>query len=297
MEHNMHTLPSEIGEIGSEGIHDLLKRATAYAPIGTYAENEAPPLSWEELLSAGWDQFGLLDEDGGASCLDLAKLSKAWGYGCISLPLLTTVVAKRHSEALEDSEAAITFALPYGEQQVLVPFADAGNIQFVTQLGQDTQSVGEVPEGTPDTLDLVNRSRIVAGHADMSPDAARDIAVLLAAEAVGAAERLLTDTIEYVKQREQFGRPVGSFQAVKHQLANAAVAVESADTAVIWAAQRPDETYRGALYAVDRCIDVAETAIQAHGGIGFTWEGGLQFPQRKMLSSRRIVQQLEMHYG
>ncbi|MEU6703352.1 acyl-CoA dehydrogenase family protein [Streptomyces wuyuanensis] len=100
----------------------------------------------------------------------------------------------------------------------------------------------------------------------------RTAAALLAAEAVGAAEAALDRTVEHVKHREQFGRAVGSFQAVKHRLADLYVRVQAARSAAYYAAWDPHE---GPL-ALAQCLEALRTvtgeAIQLHGGIGFTWE-------------------------
>ncbi|MFD9932377.1 acyl-CoA dehydrogenase family protein [Streptomyces massasporeus] len=116
-------------------------------------------------------------------------------------------------------------------------------------------------------------------------------AACLAAEAVGAAGRVLERTVEYVGQREQFGRPVGSFQAVKHRLADAYVQVQAARSAAYYAAwaaatettapattsatATAREETAGALalaQALEALRRAAAEGIQLHGGIGFTWE-------------------------
>ncbi|MFC9682568.1 acyl-CoA dehydrogenase family protein [Streptomyces sp. NPDC056948] len=103
-------------------------------------------------------------------------------------------------------------------------------------------------------------------------------AVCLAAEAVGAADRVLERTVEYVGQREQFGRPVGSFQAVKHRLADAYVQVRAARSAAYyaaWAGAADDGEKAGGLalaQALQALRGAAAEGIQLHGGIGFTWE-------------------------
>ncbi|MFF0082355.1 acyl-CoA dehydrogenase family protein [Streptomyces canus] len=100
---------------------------------------------------------------------------------------------------------------------------------------------------------------------------------VLACEAVGAADRVLEMTVEYVKQREQFGRPVGSFQAVKHRLADVYVQLQAARSAAYFAAWAAvhDERRVGGL-ALAQALEALRTAaaegIQLHGGIGFTWE-------------------------
>ncbi|MEU4493031.1 acyl-CoA/acyl-ACP dehydrogenase [Streptomyces sp. NBC_00210] len=99
------------------------------------------------------------------------------------------------------------------------------------------------------------------------------VAALLAAEAVGAAASALDRTVEYVGAREQFGRPIGSFQAVKHRLADLYVRIQAARSAAYFAAWDPPEA--GGL-ALAQCLEalrvVAGEAVQLHGGIGFTWE-------------------------
>ncbi|MEV5608024.1 acyl-CoA dehydrogenase family protein [Streptomyces sp. NPDC052225] len=104
------------------------------------------------------------------------------------------------------------------------------------------------------------------------------VATLLAAEAVGAADRALERTVAYVKEREQFGRPVGSFQAVKHRLADVYVQVQAARSAAYyaaWAASDVQEKEVGGLalaQGLEALRTAAAEAVQLHGGIGFTWE-------------------------
>ncbi|MGW4867268.1 acyl-CoA dehydrogenase family protein [Streptomyces chartreusis] len=123
-------------------------------------------------------------------------------------------------------------------------------------------------------------------------------AAVLACEAVGAADRALERTVEYVGQREQFGRTIGSFQAVKHRLADAYVAVQAARSAAYYAAwaatpsrgagncatshdepaadKQPGPPPPAARIALAQALEALRTAaaegIQLHGGIGFTWE-------------------------
>ncbi|GAB7028905.1 acyl-CoA dehydrogenase family protein [Streptomyces sp. NPDC021749] len=102
----------------------------------------------------------------------------------------------------------------------------------------------------------------------------------LAAEQVGAADRAVELTVAYAKERIQFGRPIGSFQAVKHRLADAYVLVESARSAALGAAfaaaENSPELIRCAAVAKSACSEafstVAGEMIQLHGGIGITWE-------------------------
>ncbi|WP_055612021.1 acyl-CoA dehydrogenase family protein [Streptomyces phaeochromogenes] len=105
-------------------------------------------------------------------------------------------------------------------------------------------------------------------------------AVALAAEQVGVASRALDMAVEYAKVRHQFGRPIGSFQAVKHLLADVLLEVESARAAAHYALlaaenedpELPAVASLAKAFCSDACLQATEQNIQVHGGIGFTWE-------------------------
>ena len=104
--------------------------------------------------------------------------------------------------------------------------------------------------------------------------------ICLAAEALGGAQTCLDRTVAYAKERVQFGRPIGSFQAYKHRLADMMVEIEQARSAVYWAACAVDEgsdeaalaIHAAKSFAADTFFKCAGDMIQLHGGIGFTWE-------------------------
>jgi alkylation response protein AidB-like acyl-CoA dehydrogenase len=116
------------------------------------------------------------------------------------------------------------------------------------------------------------------------PDAVRRFvdrgATAYAAELLGASQHLLEESAEYAKERVQFDRPIGSFQAVKHRLADMLVDVEGMRSAVYWAAwciaaEHPDASVAAStakVWCSDAARRVAGSALQVHGGIGFTWE-------------------------
>ena len=120
-----------------------------------------------------------------------------------------------------------------------------------------------------------------AGAAGGAVEEALDLArIALASEALGGAEQVLEMTTAYSKERVQFGRPIGSFQAIKHRLADMMIEVEAAKSAAWYAAcvadERRTELAEAAAiaksYCCDAYFDCAANAIQLHGGIGFTWE-------------------------
>ena len=119
------------------------------------------------------------------------------------------------------------------------------------------------------------------GAAVSAVEDALDLArIALASEALGGAERVLEMTSAYARERVQFGRPIGSFQAIKHRLADMMIEVEAAKSAAWYAAcvadERREELAEAAAiaksYCCDAFFDCAANAIQLHGGVGFTWE-------------------------
>ena len=123
-------------------------------------------------------------------------------------------------------------------------------------------------------------------------------AVSAAAEMVGGAHRCLELTLDYVKARHQFGRPIGSFQALKHRCADFAVAVDTAREAVCLAVDVIDSGQNAELAAVaaaakikatDAYLLAANETIQLHGGIGFTWEHDAHLYYKRALSSAQLL--------
>jgi acyl-CoA dehydrogenase len=127
---------------------------------------------------------------------------------------------------------------------------------------------------------------------------ARDVgAVVLAAEAVGGAQRLLDMSVGYARTRLQFGRPIGSFQAVKHRCADMLVDVEHARSATYHAAWAHDTGIDDPRIAADLAtvvtaeayLRVAKSAVQVHGGIGFTWEHPIHLYYKRAVSDAALL--------
>ncbi len=127
--------------------------------------------------------------------------------------------------------------------------------------------------------------------------------VLTAADALGGAQRCLDMSVAYAKEREQFGQPIGRFQALKHQLATMALEVEPA-RALLWYAayaqdcSLPDARRAAALaksHIADRFVSVTRAAIAAHGGIGYSWEYGLNTWFRRALFDRAYLGSPSLH--
>lgn len=128
-------------------------------------------------------------------------------------------------------------------------------------------------------------------------------AIALACEQAGAAAAALAMATEYAGERRQFGRQIGSFQSIKHMLADVLVDNESAWSAAMYGAWAVDHA-RSELghvsplalaFASDALLSAAETNVQVHGGIGFTWEHDAQFFVRRALASRQILGAPDQH--
>ncbi|WP_031332423.1 acyl-CoA dehydrogenase family protein [Williamsia sp. D3] len=122
--------------------------------------------------------------------------------------------------------------------------------------------------------------------------------IVLAAEQLGGSQASLDHTVDYVKERRQFGRAIGSFQAVKHTLADLLVLVESSRSAVSRAVESDDRTEAGAVaraWCSDAYRTVSAEAVQLHGGIGFTWEHHCHLYFRRARADAQLLGGSAMH--
>ncbi|MFJ9896499.1 acyl-CoA dehydrogenase family protein [Streptomyces sp. NPDC091280] len=130
-----------------------------------------------------------------------------------------------------------------------------------------------------------------------------EASVLRCADVLGVMERMLELTVEHTKNRVQFGRPIGSFQAVKHACADMALFVHATRAATYYAAMAADagadDTARAACaaasYATAGSGEVAARALQLHGGIGFTWEHDLHLHLRRARADRVLYGDTAVH--
>ncbi len=197
---------------------------------------------------------------------------------------------------------AVEFAVE-GDQVVLTGEAgdllDGGGAELLVVLAQDADGgstyvlidgvEAEVERTVDRTRHLararfdglrVPMDRLFAGGEAMRGTLLGEAALLIACDARGGAAAIFEQTIGYLKTREQFGKPIGSFQALKHRCADHKVALEASGAVVaeavrLWAAGDPTAPLMASsakAYACDVYARVAEDAVQLHGGIGYTWE-------------------------
>ena len=121
-------------------------------------------------------------------------------------------------------------------------------------------------------------------------------AVAIACDSLGLSEAMLSATVGYAKVRQQFGRPIGSFQAVKHACADMLVSISVSRQLVSAAVQavaeqRPDADVAAAMAKAHACgsaVDIAGKAMQLHGGIGYTWESGIHVYLKRAALNRSL---------
>ncbi|WP_232622192.1 acyl-CoA dehydrogenase family protein [Rhodococcus rhodochrous] len=180
----------------------------------------------------------------------------------------------------------------------------------------DTSDTGVVRE-IQDSMDLTRSfsrlrfesasARLLdsSGAADDVLESLRDlVAVALACEQYGGAEAALNAAVEYVSQRVQFGREIGSFQAVKHRCADLAIALDDARSAVsyaTWALHESHEALRlaapmAALVCGRTFVECAKENVHLHGGVGFTWEHSAHLYFRRAMTDATLFSVVERHY-
>jgi len=262
--------------------------------------------------------LGLLTTEIGGTHVDLAVVTEEHGYALSSLPVADLNIAAwlldHVGSPTEDGEltglalgpdatlagdalrlTGVTCPVPMAADMDSVAVAGrAGDGEYLVVLDAPTLSAMSTLDLSRSwaRLDLdatiADWTQLPAGTLALVRDA---LAVHRAFDALGAAAQLLDMTVSYAGQREQFGAPIGSFQAVKHHCADMVVAVE-AGRATLWAAAlaldtaptaaRSRAASAAAAYTKSAAAKVAGTALQVHGGIGFTWEHDLHLFLRRI---------------
>jgi alkylation response protein AidB-like acyl-CoA dehydrogenase len=227
---------------------------------------------WDEIVSLGWPEIAEL------GTVELVLLAEELGYALAPTPLPSAWAARLFGAPVDGRGALVIdgLAADAAYADVLVDWDGArvsgADVQPVASL-DPTRRLFRVTGGEREPQDVdVERARLRA-------------TVTGAADSVGVAQRAMEMAVAYAKERKQFGRPIGTYQAVSHACAQMLLEVEGARSAVYWAAWALDyepETAPLAVacakaYASDAGRRVPRAALQVHGGIGFTWEHDLHF--------------------
>jgi len=288
---------------------ELLADRAGPARVREHAEGERTDEElWRELAELGWPGIAV-DEafaGQGLGILELAILAEELGRAVAPVPFLPTALAATLIEHAGSDEQRARWlpGLASGETRGAVASADgagpdlapgARDAEVIVVVDDEVARV--VPAAEADlqparSIDPTRPGALVAlapGAGEELPGdvpAAVDRAlVAVSAELVGVCGRALDMTVAYVKDRRQFGTPVGAYQAVSHRCAEMLLATErarAATTFAAWAAdadpeQLPAAAAMAKVTASDAGREVTGAAIQLHGGIGFTWEADVHW--------------------
>ena len=285
--------------------HDLLASRSSWEKVRSAAEVGRDDALWRELCELGWPGIAVAEENGGQGlgAVELAILLEELGYACAAVPLLGSVLAAgalEHAGSPEQRERWLP-RLAAGELRgalgtvqdgvaELVPDAPGADVVVLVDLAERTATVTDGSGVEPvEAIDPTRRyGRVPAGGEPLEGDAGAAIDRALAAtsaELVGVGQRALDMSVEYVKERKQFGVPVGVFQAVQHRAAQMLLDVEGGRSAAYYAAWTADAdpaklamaAAMAKAWASEAGRSATASAIQLHGGIGFTWEADVHW--------------------
>jgi alkylation response protein AidB-like acyl-CoA dehydrogenase len=301
-------------------------------PAGGSFQDIEPSSQEAGRTLAGIGLFGLLVEESrgglGLGMVEAAAVAIETGRAAVPFPAIECMVAmavasRSRPDVVQSVLEGGAFATapihgrltrgsgsrPNIEGTLSVPFADTATYLLAPLQGNGTAGGALLTEingdvGIPtDGLDLsyplnriefsraVSENEIVAGRVDDM------LGILAAAEMVGAAEHCLERTVAYLGERQQFGKVIGTFQALKHIAADCRVQLEAMKASVEYAAVQFDRAARDGTaddieaetafraakaYCSDAALKIAEQCIQLHGGIAFTWEYGLHIHFRRI---------------
>jgi alkylation response protein AidB-like acyl-CoA dehydrogenase len=304
---------------------DLL-RDTVAALVEKHASPEAVRVAMAS--ERGYDEslWKLLCEQVGAAALvvpeelggaggelgDAAVVLEELGKGLVPTPLLGTTLAELALLSADEPDAETLERLAEGTSIGAVVFdcdersreerpvghyvinGDVADVVIGVEDGKLTRWTNPVSHPAT-TMDPTRRlARVEARDTTpfgTDPGLADTAAILLAVEQIGAASRCLDLTVAYTKDRVQFGRPIGSFQALKHRMADLYVLVQSARAVVNQAVADPTPTSAALarVAASEAFSAVAAEAVQMHGGIAITWEHDIQLYFKRAHGSAQLL--------
>lgn len=274
-------------------IDAALGAADLPAAVRAWAAGDVAPgrKVWEQLANLGVSALLVPEKFDGldAHPVDLVVALERLGRWCVPGPVTESIAVAPvlladddRCAGLASGELLVTVAMPPHQPRAVDADA-AGLVLLATEDGADGVSEGTVGE----RHESVDPSRRLYDVTATGPSwqAPKEIvkrayefgALATAAQLVGAAEALLDAAVDYAKQRSQFGRVIGSYQAIKHKLADVHIAVELARPLVYGAALslQPRDVSAAKAAASDAALLAARASLQTHGAIGFTQEHDL----------------------
>jgi alkylation response protein AidB-like acyl-CoA dehydrogenase len=274
---------------------------------------------WGQIAELGWPGIAIAEDDGGQGLgmVELAVLLEQSGYACAPSPLLGSagaalVISAAGSDEqraewlpkLASGEATGSFGgvSPDGQSTLFcdLPTADVAVVfDGDGALLTPPRELGFEPVETIDaTRSYATVSAPAGERLEGDVDGGRDrLAVAIAGELTGVGQRAMEMAVDYARERHQFGRPIGAYQAVGHRCAAMLLGVEESRSLTYfaaWAADAEPESLPIAAAmasgrAADAAWETAASALQVFGGIGFTWEHDLQFWLKRSRVAGRML--------
>ena len=295
------------------------ERKLLRATVAALVDKHASPAAVREAMASerGYDEslWKLLCAQVGAAALvvpeelggaggelaDAAVVLEELGKALVPTPLLGTTLAELALLAADEPDADALEGLAEGASIGTVVFdpgyvvngeiADIVIAATGTTLTRWTNFTAHRIQAMDPTRRLARVEPTDTTDIGADPGLADIAAILLAAEQIGAATKCLDLTVDYTKDRVQFGRPIGSFQALKHRMADLYVAVQSAQAVVNDAVAEPSPTSAALarVAASEAFSKVAAEAVQMHGGIAITWEHDIQLYFKRAHGSAQLL--------
>jgi alkylation response protein AidB-like acyl-CoA dehydrogenase len=257
---------------------------------------------WRTLVDLGWPGIGIAEANGGLGLtfVETGLVVEELGRVVAPAPFLATVtqftpLVRGTAFETQVAEGAITGAAAFDDGLVLgaatadeIAVVDGDRVCVVPSSAVTVTPVATLDPTMPLARVTFDRSALGGDRVLDGVDIARardEAVTAMALSTVATCRRIFEITLEYAKLREQFGKPIGSFQAVKHRMADMYLSVEKASALAYFAAltiaEDDDRRTIAASMAKSAAGDcqrlVARDGLQLHGGIGFTWENDLHF--------------------
>src|ERR1700682_759519 len=280
------------------------ERVREHAEAGRFDEQ-----LWRELCELGWPGIAIAEEHGGQGLgrIKLSILCEELGRTLAPVPFLPSVLAatlieqagspdQRERWLPELASGAIVGALGASRGASAELVIGAPDAQVIVLVDEDQMARVLTPAQADvipvASIDPTRSTANVNAHEDAGEALGGDVSggvdralAAVSSELVGVCDRALEMTVAYVKERRQFGVPVGAYQAVSHRCAQMLLDTEKARATTAFAAwaadadpgRLPEATAMAKAAASDAGREVTGSAIQAHGGIGFTWEGDVHW--------------------
>ncbi len=301
---------SKAQKLLKQSARDFLARECPASRVRAAMETETADdrALFSAAAEQGWTALIIPEEYGGLGLgvVELAAVMEEMGRACMPGPLFATICASAAivSAGTEEQKRKWLEPIAAGEMRATIVVdpefvLDAGVADLILRFTQ--HGLEEVEGATitrrpsmDETRKLYLLEKIAPGFSPVPPVTG---VIALCAEMVGGMQWVLDTTVAYAKTRQQFGKPIGSFQAVQHLCADMLLLTESARSAAYYAAwaQTPLATSIAKAWCSDAFREVCNKGIQVHGGIGFTWEHDLHIYSRRSKASETMFGDATFH--